>query len=188
MATITREQLVEQLMQLKGSAAATFTATTEADVYAKDQRTKQPIPFARPIQKTSTVNGMVNFHYDVGVLRRLEKEGKSPDEFRAGTSWHQPILDDGKLTPLCAHKSDSKRLYVRFMRISTVEEPSYKDAEGKEVNKEDLKPYMKPVNSYANQGLEDPLVFLTYSLDSIQEIRMGGDTYTIMDALEVVAA
>jgi hypothetical protein len=173
-------------VNVTGATPISFTAVTEADVYAKDQKTKETNPFPRPIWKTNKVNGMVCFWYDKAVLRRLEKENKSPDAFRQGTSWHVPVLVNDRLTPLCRSKSEENyKLYIRFLYVQTCGEPVYNDNNGKPVDVEALRPFLKPKSNYTNQGTDDPVIILTYALEGIQSITLNGETYEIKNAAAV---
>ena len=70
---MTRPELVDFLLGIRGAKALAFRATTPVEV-------KKGCPY-RDVWKTAVVNGMVNFWYDRGVYRRLATEGKSPDTF-----------------------------------------------------------------------------------------------------------
>lgn len=175
---VTRDQLVARLAAIKGATVVTITARTDTKAKAKDAD-KTPNPFPRPITKLSRVNGMVNFHYDAGVLRRLEKEGKSSDEFRPGSSWHEPVTIDGSLTPLCVHKDDRSKVYVRFMLVQRLGEPTYTDANGQTVDLVALAPFLPEKSSYANQGLDEPLVFLTYSIDNVVDLTVDKEKFVL---------
>jgi hypothetical protein len=184
MATITREALVTLLLGVKGATFVTFTAHTDTGAKAKTKDDKDETvfnPYARPIIKTSKINGCVCFWYDEGVLRRLEKEGKSADCFKKGESWHQPVFHNGHLTPLCeSKKPENPKLYLRFMYVKTVDEATYVDANSNPVTFEQIKPFLKAQTDYKNQGLDKPLRFLTYDLDNISEITLNGETYTVL--------
>jgi hypothetical protein len=169
--TISRAELVALLMDCKGATPVTFIAETEP----KMRKTGNPF---LGVTKIAKVNGMVNFSYDLGVMRRLEKEGKSADDFKQGTSWHVPVMKDGRLTPLCEHKDRVGQFYVRFMFIATVEDPQY-FLNGKPIDAKDVEPFLPPKRGYANQGLDKPLIFLTYSLDDIRQITFNKQTYQI---------
>lgn len=158
-------KLVEVLLSLRGATFVTFLSQITPELKKN--------PF-KNIQKLCKVNGVLNFWYAAGVIRRLEKEGKVAN-FKQGTSWHKPIIIDGILTPLCQHKTNDN-LYLRFMHLKTLR-VMYK-SENREIPEKEIAPYLK-YSTYANQGLRKPLVFLTYSLDAIKEIRLNNQLYTI---------
>jgi archaeosine-15-forming tRNA-guanine transglycosylase len=153
-----------------GATFVTFTAKTSPRM----RKTNNPF---NGVQKISRINGMLNFHYDNAVLRRLEKEGKSAEDFTKGESWHMPVMNDGKLTPLCVKKTDPNAFYLRFMLLNILS-TDYVMPDGRVIASSDLDPFMQK-SDYSNQGLDKPVLFLTYSLDSIEEITIGGETYKV---------
>lgn len=181
MVTCSIDQLVQVLLAIRGAQPITFTARTDAGALAKD-KLKNPNPHPRPVWKTATVNGMVNFLYDRGVLRRLKSEGKSVDAFRSGSSWHLPVVVDGRLTPLCTARTEGKRdYYLRVMCLGLIGDPTYHDADGRPVAEADIEPYLRDRTDYANQGLDQPLVFKTYRLAGIRSLTLQGQTYFLTD-------
>lgn len=168
---VSTAELAAELLRIRGAAAISITAFT--DQHAK----KRGNPIG-DIFKLSTVQGMVNFHYDAGVLRRLAAEGKDESEFHRGETWHKPVVDSlGRLTPLCRHASqDRTELYLRFMLISNTRR-KYLDSVGREVDATLADQFIRQRSTYANQGLDKPLVFLVYSLSSIVELAYSGVTY-----------
>lgn len=174
----TRANLIRQLLALRGASVCTFTARTDA------RCRKRGCPLSLPVHKVWTCNGMLNFHYDAGVLRRLAKEGKSPDDFRRGTSWHEPIIIKGQLTALCKHKETAGtysrvRLYLRFMALNLIGDPTYEDATGQPLIAAVVKPWLPAPTTYANQGLDAPLIFRTIDLDNLTSITFAGATHTV---------
>lgn len=173
---ITRSQLAQRLLDLKGSSFITFTALTDTDA----KKTGNPFPL--PITKRSKVRGVVNFQYVEGVLRRLEKEGKPPDAYKKGDSWHRPVLSpDGKLTPLSCHKKDASRRYIRFMYLDTLGRPAFFDATGRERTLEEVAPFLKVRSEYKNQGLDAPLQFHLYGINGIERADFAGNDYTVSE-------
>lgn len=181
MQAITRDELIGKLLGTSGATFATITATTDA------RAKKTGNPFGK-IFKEATVNGCLNFHYDAGVERRLAKEGKTADEFKKGESWHEPVLQDGNLTPLCQHKTDKSKVYVRFMLVQKVGETIYREENGREIPADQVKPFLPKPSGYANQGLDNPLVILTYDLDNVDQLTIGGETYKLVERRKTEAA
>ena len=174
-AYVSENEIIDILLAIKGAKILSFVAQTDPKPLKKSRETKQPTPWASLI-KIARLNGMVNFHYDAGVLRRLEKEGKDPSSFRQGESWHEPLTIDGKLTPFCTHKKTGK-LYIRFQHLSTVESKYIGD--GNVMDFEQVKDYLPQASNYGNQGLSQPLIFLVYGMDTIQSVNLDGMTYLI---------
>jgi hypothetical protein len=181
---ITVGELVALFLGMKGANFITATFVTSPSMR------KTGNPFANVARKRVTVNGMVNFHYDDGVIRRLAKEGKSPADFAQGTSWHTPVLRaDGSLTPLATNKSDPTKFYLRFMHLANVVEAAYFDTrDNSPINTDKIKPFLSEKSSYENQGLEKPLIFLIYGLTTIESITFDGATYSVLQPQQVPVA
>lgn len=164
-------EFVSLLLAKRGATILTFTAKTDARLK------KTGCPF-KGVKKLATVNALVNFHYDEGVLRRLAKEGRSPDEFRRGESWHVPIIrGDDTLTPFCQHKTQGG-LYLRVLALKTLEE-SYETEDGQVLTRADVDAWLPKDCGYENQGLDAPLVFKTYAVQNIQTITLDGQVYHV---------
>ncbi len=170
--TIDQTELVNLISARVGAFTIGFTAHTTP------QQRKTLNPYW-PILKSAHINAMVNFHYDTGVLRRVEKEGKSPDMFRQGESWHIAVLDnEGKLTPFCKHKKTGK-LYLRVMVLG-VTNIDYFSAKKEKLEFDDIEIFLYDAPRYQNQGLDEPLQFLVYSFDNIKQISFDGDVYNLI--------
>jgi hypothetical protein len=168
MRTISRAELVNLLLGLKGATFITIYAETDARL----RKTGNPVG---PCLKRNVVNAQVNFHYDEAVLRQLAKEGKGPEEFERGESWHEPYKPEGRLTPLCVKKGEKEPGYLRVRHLLTVGEPEYVTADGVPVPVEAIKPFLPAVNQYKNQGVDSPIKFVTYGLANIRAITVQGE-------------
>ena len=214
-AFIGEREMLALLFAKRGATMLSFVAQTDPKPLKKSRTDGTPTPWSSLI-KVAKVNGVVNFHYDEGVIRRLAKEGKSDSDFRKGSSFHQPILtEDGKLTPFAIHKADAAavvgwhtivqkkdnsgpnvvdstandftiddllksptaRIYIRFQLKSAIDSEYMGD--GKTLTYEDVKNYIPLPSSYDNQGLDDPLKFLCYGVETIQSLNLDGMTYLI---------
>ena len=184
---INTDKMVKLLMDQRGANIISFTHCTtmskSGKMVKKDRKDKtKENPYWGDCFKTQTdVNGMINFHYDKGVLRRLEKEGKSADDFKKGESWHEPVIRaDGTLTPLCRKKSDPRQCYLRFM-LNASNNVRYHTANGTKIETEDITPYLAKRSDYSNQGLEKPLIFQVWNLDDITHMSLNGQKYQIVN-------
>jgi hypothetical protein len=170
MKKISRKELVGILLRCSnGASAISFLARTDARCRKN--------PFGK-IFKVSKFNGMVNLNYTKTVERARIKEGKTP-EFRKGESWHEPVVPEGKLTPLCVHKHDNDKAYLRFIIESVIGEPIFFTEGGDEVSKDQIKDYLQKRSGYQNQGLENPRRFITVDVANILEISIDGDQYQV---------
>ena len=171
--SITKGKLIDYLKEIHGSTFISVVTNTEPTMRKTGNK------YAGRIRKVNKVSGRVNFQYEEGVRRRLEKAGKNPDDFVGGTSWHEPVKVEGKMTPLCKHKTKDD-YYLRFA-LENAGTPTYIDENGNEVAESELSPFFPEKKSYANQGLddEDTLKILTYGLDSIESIQIKGETLVV---------
>jgi hypothetical protein len=181
---ISTDDFVEMLMKERGANIISFTHCTtmskSGKMVKKDRETKTPNPYYGDCFKSQDANGMINFHYDKGVLKRLEKEGKSPEDFKKGESWHEPVIrHDGTLTPFCRSKKDPRKVYLRFM-LNQSSNVRYHTANGQTIETENVKPYLAKRSDYANQGLEKPLIFQVWNIDDINKISLNGQKYQIV--------
>ena len=159
------------LCQLKGANFITLVAETEPKMR------KTGNPYANDIIKTAKINGQINFHYDKAVLNRLAKEGKDESSFRQGESWHQPVIrPDGTLTPFCQHKTKGS-YYLRFRLLGRID-ATFATKDGRPVNETEIDAFLQK-SDYSNQGCDDPIIFLTYGLDSIKQMTINGVTYMV---------
>ena len=168
-------ELVNLLMEQRGSTFVSIVAKTEPKMR------KTGNPHAGNCFKVNKISCQINFIYDGAVLRQLAKEGKSPEDFKSGESWHEPVLRaDGTLTPFARHKQNGK-LYIRARHLATIGDPVYEDSTGKAIPTSEIEPFLpNRDNAYANQGTEETIRFVIYGLDTIQQITMDGVTYQIL--------
>jgi len=181
---ISTDDFVKMLMLERGANIISFTHCTtmskSGKMVQKDRKDKTvKNPYWGDCFKTQDANGMINFHYDAGVLRRLEKEGKTADDFKKGESWHEPVIRaDGTLTPLCRKKSDPRQCYLRFM-LNASNNVRYHTADGRKIETEDVSPYLAKRSDYANQGLDKPLIFQVWGIDDITHVTINKQRYQI---------
>lgn len=154
---------ITKLESVRGSLMMTVSVSVEPKMRKTDN------PYYGKVRKNSRYNGQVNFHYDPAVIRQLEKEGKSPDCFRKGESWHEPVIrEDGTLTPFCQHKKNGKR-YLRFRILNTIDS-EYVDDNNNRIEKSELEKYLQESGGYANQGTDNPVRIITVDLDNVTKI------------------
>jgi hypothetical protein len=171
---VTVQELAEILKKhCKGATFASAIIDTEPKMRKTDN------PYYGRVRKINRISGILNFNYDEGVRRRLEKEGKNPDEFVGGSSWHKPVTVDGKFTPLAAHKDNPDQLYLR-VAVQHTDKPEY-FFDGKPIDKKQIESFIPERSHYQNQNLEEPYRFIAPSLNNVREINIGGEKYIIKD-------
>lgn len=170
---ISQQELIVQLSQVVGSHFISVVTETELSKMRKTNN-----PWYGNVIKRSVQSGLVNFQYDEGVRRRLEKEGKDPSSFESGTSWHEPVKIGNHLTPFCKHKQTGD-LYLRF-QLHNSDSEYFNKTTGDPIDKDTIAPFLYDSKSYSNQGLDKPLMIITPKLSSIKEIKFGGQKFSIV--------
>ena len=166
------ETLSSVVESVKGSTFAGLTTRTKVKLKGGKKNPMQD----RVTKKTSGANVMIFSSvecsaYEGMVKRRLEKEGKDPTTFTVKPrAWGNRV---GK-TPFIEHKD---KHYIEVFFVSPGKTTYYLD--DKEIDVDDIEGLTTKVESDTSQGgLEDKVVIRTFSLDSIEEIRMMGTTIT----------
>src|SRR5260370_29612706 len=127
----------------------------------------------------ATLSAWVNFWSGDEVRRRRGAEGKSLDCFLQGESWHTPLFEDNRMTPMCRHNRTGA-LYLRTWAHEVLSERFFLDG-GAEVPAHEVGPWLREQSACSNQGLDDPLVFKTYALSAVQELTIEGVTYAVVE-------
>ena len=186
---VTTEQLMEVLGKLRGATPITFIHCTTMSKSGKmvqklrdDHSVKNP--YWGDCFKTQTANGMVNFHYDKAVLRKLAKKGLDASVFRQGDSWHMPIIrDDDTLTPFRYNKKDVAKApnYIAF-KLERSSDVHYHTANGQKIVTENVKPFFAKRSKNKNQGLaeEDVVKFNVWGIEDITHMTINGQKYQIV--------
>lgn len=176
---ITTSEMIALFMEQLGATFIGFSF--DSDMSSTDKMRKGGNPFFGDCRKWQKVSGQVNFIYDEAVLRQLEKEGKSADDFKQGESWHEPVIRaDGTLTPLARHKKDPRRNYLRFRLLAVSDMRYYRPSTGETLPTDAVKAFVPEKSNYANQGTEKKIMCMTWGLDDIRTLNMGGKVYSIV--------
>ena len=144
-------------------------------VYTSDVKALKTGNPYKTIRKVSKINAMINYHYEDGVKRRLAAEGKNPEDFQSGSSWHSPVIIDGKMTAFCKHNKTGAE-YLRLMLNRVISTQYF--ADGKPVDKSEIEAFLPKKSSYSNQGLDNTMKVITLGLDNVLEITVNGKTYS----------
>lgn len=121
-------------------------------------RLKKGCPF-KNVVKESLVNGMVGGHYTNAVNNLREKEGEERDFTPQPRKWGYRLPG----TPLVEYKGK------RYLEMHVKRSLDTRYFENDQDITEQIKDYIPEK--------EDGVVWRDYSLDSIKEVRMGGETY-----------
>jgi len=179
---ISTTELIALLMYERGANIISFVHTSNMSDKGKMRKTGNP--YHGNLYKDQQVNGMINFFYEEGVQRRVEKEakatGEEPVDFKVGRSYHEPIFrTDGTLTPFARHKKDPRRIFLRLM-LNNSTNVRYHTAKGQKIDTDAVKPFISKPSDYKNQGLEKPLIFQVWKVEGIKTMTINGQKYQIV--------
>ncbi|MFA7408558.1 MAG: hypothetical protein WCY93_12160 [Anaerolineaceae bacterium] len=172
-----RAQLQEVLDQVKGSTFAGLDTKTEVKLKGGKKN-----PHQGRVVKVTTGSNVILFantqcnSYESMVKRRMVAEGKDPEEFQVGKrAWGTRVGN----SPIIEH-NDKTYLEVIFQHPGKTtyyldgEETPKDQIEGLEVTKT-----ADPEKEDKSQGgIENKVVIRTFSLDSIEHIRLKGQELT----------
>jgi len=166
---INPKELLDRMSQVKGSKIITVVMHTEVKLNKKHRETKEPCPYTG-VMKTSRCKVMIGTDYQGGVNNRREKEGEEKDFEAQPHAWasrtDKPVISTNK----------AGDQYYANMRVLESYETSY-TYNGKEVEREDLRPYQTPRKKPVNQGVEDPVEWRMpkiYPACSVASIKTDG--------------
>mgnify|MGYP000502883634 CR=1 FL=1 len=166
---VTKSQLIELLMNHRNGAN-----TVSLHVVVDVPMNKSPFP---PIKKEEWVTGMIQFNWKKAIENQQKREGLVPN-YKKGTSWHHVVLKGNeKLSPFSMHKDVGEVAYLRIRKQNWYG-TSYFDEDGHDINYEDIKPYLKKSEDDSHD-LRNPPKFRVYSLDSIIDVKIDGQIYTL---------
>lgn len=169
------EQIEDVLRSFNGCTFASIDATTNVTLAGGKKNELQG-----RVTKTTANSQVILFSntnssgYENMVKRRLEEEGKNPDDFTSGPlPWGEWV----KGTPFIKHK-DKMYLRVVFNKAGTT--TYYVD--GVPTPKEDIEGLKEKPESSGQGGLENKVIPRNYVLESIDAIRVLGENIVSEDA------
>ena len=162
---LSQQELRTMLEARKGTTIVTFTSVTDAKL-------KKSCPY-RGVKKHSRVNGVIGYNYQNSVNNQRGREDAEMDFQSKPRQWGE------RLSPLfVAHKGN---LYLTVKVQKAVEKPLYFDAEGIEIDVDDLRPWFY-AQSPSRQGLDKDVIHREYNLENIQTMTLGGETIHLQQA------
>jgi hypothetical protein len=130
------------------------------------------------VKKVSQFVAMIGLTYVNVIKNRLQKEGKTLDEYEAGETWHCAVEGTKNLR---MHKKTGE-LYVWIFCVANNIPTSayYNMSTGLMIDKNDIRPFLSE-STPKNQGLEpgNEVIPRTYKLESIRKITLDKETYTV---------
>lgn len=169
MQTISKAELVEKLAAIRGATFATIVAETDARL----RKTGNPFT---GVVKVSRVSVTLNSIYENSVNRQREREGNTEVFEAEPRAWGvRMVRDDGTVAPIVEHKG---KYYVEAKVEKSL---GYEYIHNGEILDEDKIVQFLPKKSSGGerQEVEKPVILRDYSVDSIREIRFGGELYIV---------
>lgn len=154
------EEFLSCITDLRGVTPISFCAKTDARL----RKTGNPLNL--PVFKKSVVNGMVGYNYENSVNRQRLREDGVPDFEAESRKWgvriHPSIVE---------HKG---KYYLTVKVQKVLEDPTYFDANGNELPKASVAPFLAPISSNPRQELANEVIHREYSVDNLVDIRIDG--------------
>ena len=164
MKIITTNKMIENLRSIKGATFATVTAVT----IPKMKKTGNPFKDCI-ITKTVRENVGIGFNYENSVNSQLSRESVEAEFIARPRRWGK--REDLKTV---SHRG-STYLTIFPQAVYSV---SYA-VDGEEIDKAELEAWLPKTYKPKTQGTEKEIVYRDYKAESIREITMKGETYTI---------
>lgn len=180
---LTIGQFASLLMTIKLSAFAQVQSVTEPKLNKKNRETGEPMPF-KTVLNCRNLNVQLNYNYENQIIHREEKEGAENGSFEASEhSWARPLSEGALATRKSIEENDVKLiapdfLYMPYVKVR-VDSQKY-IADGREIDKAEIVPFMPPKSDYENQPIENKVRVEYMKLRSIKTFIYNGTEYQII--------
>ena len=172
---MTTHDLVETLMDRRGSFATTIVAATDPRLL------KRGNPFVG-VTKLSRVNGFLNWHYQNAVNAQRGRENCPLDEdgmvepfIALPRKWGVRLQrEDGTLTPFVVHDG---RYYLE-MKVQRAMGHEYRIGDTI-IDPAEIRPFLPKRTEGARQQVANPVILRDYSVDNIIQITLDGIVHDI---------
>ena len=168
MPTISEAELMELLNGRKGAAIVSIVTRTSPEMR------KTANPYFGRVTKVSKVLVMVGWSYENAVNAQRLREAKDGDVVDYFESQPRKWGSRIKGTPFVEHKG----AYYLEAKVQRSLGCQY-EMDGKVIDPEILKPFMKERSSAANQGVEREVIVRDYRLSSIEQVTIADVTYVV---------
>lgn len=189
MATMTVDQLVDRLLDQRGAKCGlrlVAETPTRLNKTVADPAGGKRIPNpAYGTTKLSEVEVTLNPIHQNNVRKQQEREGQTPDYVAGECQWGKRLFrEDGTVVPIRILDGKPHSMVVKFER--TIQREFLRD--GKPVDDataEEIAKQLAEKNEKANeaaeekQGVEKPVIHLTYSFENIRQVTLDGVVYEI---------
>ena len=164
METITRENLVNELLTIKGATFAEITTLKPPKMR------KTGNPWVGRVLKRSTVNATINWSYKNKRNKILGKQGEEQDFIPQPRKWGERLAG----TPLISHKG---RMYVEAL-VTRVDRTTYEKVDnGQPLTTLEVDTLKAHIDKYTPRDIN----LCDYSVDTIVSINFNGKQYKVID-------
>jgi hypothetical protein len=170
MQTITPKELLKRFNEVTSSKIVTIVMNTEVKLLKKNRDTKEPCPYVG-VRKRTRCTVMLGTDYENGVNNRRDKEGEDRNFEAQPHAWAEhtdkPVISTNKA-------GDQSYANVRLLETHDVEYTM----DGKEIDREALRPFQSPKKPPKNQGVEKPVEWRNVSVFpkcSFESIKSDGE-------------
>jgi hypothetical protein len=160
MQTLTKQEALNTLMNVKGTTFMSIETTTIPKLKAKN-------PF-KDLKKVSLISGAIGFNYENSVNNQREREGLENNFESKPRAWGHRIDN----TPVVEHKG---KHYLEVKVQSSKSE--YFDGDLR-IDVDKIKPWM--YSNSSRQELNKEVIVRDYSLDSIFRMNLNKKEYRIV--------
>jgi hypothetical protein len=154
---ITKDNLINQLINYKRSKILTVELVTKAKLLKKDRITKEPIVY-KDVYVKKVINGVINFDYEKVVNKRLAKENKEVCFIAKPRTWGEHVTK-----AVIVHK-DAFYLQIKVQNAKHV----YYNKNGV-IDVNELVNYL-PKKATSRQGTDEVIKIADIAVDNIKKI------------------
>jgi hypothetical protein len=174
MKTLNHSQLADKIGATKGAAIIGLLALTDC----KARKTGNP--FGQIFKQVRAV-AFVGANYENAVNREGNRQGIETDFTGGQLPWGQWLIANKII-------ENKGKLYLRTQRTpgnrrkQAAKVLNYRDTSGEFLSRDDVKPFLPVTTESAKQqsaGLAETVWVRTYAFDSLQKIRLNGETFLI---------
>jgi hypothetical protein len=169
MTTISRDELLNKLRNIKGTTAIGITTVTKPDMNKKVNG--EPNPYYGRVSKWARRSCMIGFKYTNSVNNQREREDKDADFVAQPRKWGVRIAG----TPLVEHNG---KFYLECKVERVLESHYFLDDDL--ADDEVVEPYLVKRSQSGRQGVDREVILIDPALENIESIVMFGEVFDII--------
>ncbi len=170
-----RSDFVELVKNLKGALIVSLIAKTVPAMRKTGNPffSKQGKVWHPRCHKIAYINAIINWKYANAVNNQRAREGNEDYFEPEPRKWGKRI----KGTAWVEHKG---RMYLE-VKVQRSLGHKYFDNAGQEIPREQVEPWLPKRKEGARQEVDRPVILRDYALDSITQIKVNGEIYSLVD-------